>query len=139
MCANYCSGKPYLKTEELTYPPNYAIKVLHQSSTEEVDNSMKQEPYLRHWIEGIEGIEVNCNRVGIALPIVEQKYWAHRAISGAAKFGESSIETDNLELTDFITAAKETFGVLSTDIGGSIRHFLMYIPFRNDQSDTTKT
>jgi hypothetical protein len=139
MCANYRSGKPYLKTEELIYPPDYAIKVLlNQSSdyTEEANNSMKQEPYLRHWIEGE---EVSCNPVDIAMPLVGQKHWAYRAISGAAKFGKSSLEIDNLELTDFITAAKGTFGVLTTDIGESIRHFLMYISFLNDQSDAAET
>jgi hypothetical protein len=47
MRANCWSGKPYLKTEELTYPTDYATKVLlNQSHTEEA--SMKQEPYLRH-------------------------------------------------------------------------------------------
>jgi hypothetical protein len=135
MCAR--SGKLYLETEELTYSPDYAMKVLlNQSSnyTEEANNSMKQEPYLRNWIEGE---EVNCNRVDIALPLVEQKHWAYRAISGAAKFGKSSIEIDNLELIDFITVAKGTFGVLTTDIGESICHFLMYISFRDDARGDT--
>jgi hypothetical protein len=127
--------KPYLEAKELIHPPNYAIDLLRNPSNnypqEEVD-TMQQESYPKCWIEGE---EVNCNPVNIGLANVDEKHWAYRSISECLKSGESSLEIDNNELMDFFKTAKGTFGILSTDIGESIRHFFMHVSFRNDNGN----
>jgi hypothetical protein len=98
---------------------------------------MQKESYLKYWIEGE---EVNCNPVNICLAIVDEKHWAYRSVSECLKSGEASLEIDNNELTDFLKTVKVTFGILTTDIGESIRHFffIMYVSFRNDNGKYIK-
>lgn len=111
-----CTLKPYLKTEELTYPPNYSIDLLlNQSDHPRRENdSAEQQLSRRCWIEGE---EVNCNPININLTSLAEKHWAYRAISDAVRFGKSLLAIDNNELTDFLKTVKGTFGVLTTDIG----------------------
>ena len=96
---------------------------------------MQQEPYLKCWIEGE---EVNCNPINIGLANVDEKHWAYRSISECLKSGESSSEIDNNELMDFLKTANGTLGILTTDIGESVRHFFMYVSFRNDNGKIYK-
>jgi hypothetical protein len=116
------SKKPYLETKELIHPPNYAIDLRNPSNNypQEEGDPMQKESYLKCWIEGE---EVNCNPVNICLAIVDEKHWAYRSVSECLKSGEASLEIDNNELTDFLKTVKVTFGILTTDIGESIRHF----------------
>ena len=120
--------KPYLETSELVYSPGYSINYLKAQSIDDMYDNLDQKPYLRYWVEGE---EVNCNSVDIALPNVEEKHWAFRAIEKCVKSGESSFELDVNELMDFLKAAKGTLGVLTTDIGDSIRSFLMSVSFKS--------
>ena len=46
--------------------------------------------------------------------------------------GKSSIEINRGELIDFVRTTKATFGIHVTDIGESIRHFFMYLSFKNN-------
>jgi hypothetical protein len=128
VCAILQNKKPHLETSELINPPDYFMNRLKAQSINEVNDNYDPKPYLRCWVEGE---EVNCNHVDIALPTVNEKHWAHRAIGECVKSGESSFELDINELTDFLRAAKGTLGVLTTDIGESIRSFFMYIMFKS--------
>jgi hypothetical protein len=56
----------------------------------------------------------------------------YRAINEALDDGKSSIEIDSGELIDFVRTTKATFGIHVTDIGESIRHFFMYLSFKNN-------
>ena len=100
---------------------------LKAQSINEVNDNYDPKPYLRCWVEGE---EVNCNPVDIALPTVNEKHWAYRAIGECVKSGESSFELNIDQLMGFLKAAKGTLGVLTTDIGESISSFFMYISFR---------
>jgi hypothetical protein len=147
-----CFGqrKIYLKTEELTSsssllpPPRPAFDLLQRQNNNhlprvgDVGGSIEQElrrPSQQHppssfWIEEEEQIESNCNSIDIDLTKVEEKHWAYRAINEALYDGKSSIEIDSGELIDFVRTTKATFGIHVTDIGGSIRHFFMYLSFK---------
>jgi len=70
--------------------------------------------------------------VDIALPLVNEKHWAKRAIGECLKSGESSFELKINELMDFLKAAKGTLGVLTTDIGDTISSFLIYISLKSN-------
>lgn len=96
---------------------------------------MEQQLSRKCWIEGE---ELNCNPININLTSLTEKHLAYRSISDAVQFGESSLATDNNELSDFLKTVRGTFGVHSTDIGDSIRHFLIYITFENDQDNLTR-
>jgi hypothetical protein len=127
ICMMPKSKKPYLETKELIYPPNHAIDLLRNPSNNyprEEGDTIQQESNLKCWIEGE---EVNCNPVDIRLANVDEKHWAYRSICECLKSGESSLEIDNNELTDFLKTVKGTFGILTADIGESIRHFFLYI------------
>jgi hypothetical protein len=128
VCATLQNKKPYLGTRELIYPPDYSINHLRTQSINDFHDNLDQKPYLRYWVEGE---EVNCNSVDIALPLVNEKHWAKRAIGECLKSGESSFELNINELIDFLKAAKGTLGVLTTDIGESISSFLMSISFKS--------
>ena len=52
------------------------------------------------------------------------------------KSGESSLEIDNNELTDFLKTVKGTFGILTTDIGESIRHFFFLLCMYHSEMTT---
>ncbi len=56
----------------------------------------------------------------------------YRANNEALDDRKSSIEIDGGELIDFLRRARATFGIHATDIGESIRHFFMYLSFKND-------
>jgi hypothetical protein len=56
----------------------------------------------------------------------------YRAINEALDDGKSSIEIDSGELIDFVRTTKAIFGIHVTDIGESIRHFFMYLSFKNN-------
>lgn len=117
------SKKAYLETKELIPPPNYAIDLLRNpinNYPQEEGDTMQQKSYLKCWVEGE---EVNCNPVDISLANVDEKHWAYRSVSECLKSRESSLEIDNNELMDFLKTVKGTFGILTTDIGESIRHF----------------
>ena len=75
-------------------------------------------------------MESNCNSIHIDLRKVEEKHWAYRAINEVLDDGKSSIEIDSGELIDFLKRARATFGIHVTDIGESIRHFFMYLSFK---------
>ena len=154
-----CLGqnKIYLKTEELTYPTpplsssssssHPAFDLLQRqnynfppwvdnndSSIEQELRSQQQYPPSSFWIEEEQAqIESNnCNSIDIDLTKVEEKHWAYRAIKEALDDGKSSIEIDSGELIDFLKRARATFGIHVTDIGESIRHFFMYLSFKNN-------
>jgi hypothetical protein len=131
LCTLFWSKKPYLKTEELMYPHNYSIDLLlNQSDNPRRENdSVEQQLSRKCWIEGE---EVNCNPINISLTSLAEIHWAYRAISDAVRFGKSLLAIDNNEVTDFLKTVKGTFGVLTTDIGDSIRHFFIYISFENE-------
>ena len=57
---------------------------------------------------------------------------AYRAIKEALDDGRSSIEIDCGELIDFLRRATATFGIHVTDVGESIRHFFVYLSFKNN-------
>ena len=96
---------------------------------------MEQQLSRKCWIEGE---ELNCNPININLTRLTEKHWAYRSISDAVQFGKSLLAIDNNELINFLKTVKGTFGVLTTDIGDSIRHFLIYITFENDQDNLTR-
>ena len=150
-----CLGqrKIYLKTEELTAPPslssshtdfdlllrqnyNFPPRVNNNdsSSIEQELRSQQQHPPSSFWIEEEQAqIENNnCNSIDIDLTKVEEKHWAYRAINEALDDGKSSIEIDGGELIDFVRTTKASFGIHVTDIGESIRHFFMYLSFKNN-------
>jgi len=56
----------------------------------------------------------------------------YRANNEALDDGKSSIEINRGELIDFVRTTKATFGIHVTDIGESIRHFFMYLSFKNN-------
>ena len=154
----FCVGqnKIYIKTEELTAQPplsssspshpafdllqrqnyNFPPRVddVGGSIEQELRRSHQQYPPSSFWIEEEqEQIENNnCNSINIDLTKVQEKHWAYRAITEALDDGKSSIEIDGGELIDFVRTTKATFGIHVTDIGESIRHFLMYLSFKND-------
>ena len=128
-CATLQNKKPYLETRELIYPPDYFMNHMRTQSIDDFRENLDQKPYLRYWVEGE---EVNCNSVDIALPLVKKKHWAKRAIGECLKSGESSFELKINELMDFLKATKGTLGVLKTDIGDTISSFLMYISFKSN-------
>ena len=103
-------------------------------SIEQELRSQQQYPPSSFWIEEEqEQIESNnCNSIDIDLTKVEEKHWAYRAIKEALDDGKSSIEIDSGELIDFLKRARATFGIHVTDIGESIRHFFMYLSFKNN-------
>lgn len=127
VCATLQNKKPYLGTRQLIYPPGYSMNYLRNQSINDFQDNYDQKPYMRCWVEGE---QVNCNTVDIALPTVGEKHWANRAINECMKSGEASFELNIDELMGFFKAAKGTLGVLTTDIGGSISSFFMYISFR---------
>ena len=127
VCATLQNKKPYLETRQLIYPPDYFKNQLRKRSINEVNEDFDPKSYLTCWVEGE---QVNCNPVDIALPIVDNKHWAERAVSECMKSGNSSFELNINELMDFLKAAKGTLGVLTTDIGESIRDFFMCITFK---------
>ena len=154
-----CFGqrKIYLKTEELTAPRppsssspshpdfdllqrqnyNFPPRVDNNdnSSIEQELSSLQPHPDSSFWIEEEEQDRIesnNCNSINIDLTKVEEKHWAYRAISEALDDGKSSIEIDGGESIDFIMTTKATFGIHVTDIGESIRHFFMYLSFKNN-------
>jgi len=104
------------------------------SIEQELRQLSQQYPPSSFWIEEEqEQIENNnCNSINIDLTKVQEKHWAYRAITEALDDGKSSIEIDGGELIDFVRTTKATFGIHVTDIGESIRHFLMYLSFKND-------
>ena len=150
----FCQRKIYLNTEELTipprlsssFPPDPAFNLLQRQnnnhlprvddvgggSIEEELRSKQQYPPSSFWIEEEEEqIENNnCNSIDIDLTKVPEKHWAYRAIKEALDDGRSSIEIDCGELIDFLRRATATFGIHVTDIGGSTRHFFMYLSFK---------
>jgi hypothetical protein len=128
-CATLQDKKPCLETRELIYPPDYSTNHMRTQSINDFRDNLDQKPYLRYWVEGE---EVNCNSVDIALPLVNEKHWANRSIAECLKSGESSFELDFNELMDFLKAAKGTLGVLTTDIGETISSFLMYISLKSN-------
>ena len=130
-CILFWSKKPYLKTEELKYPPNYSIDLLlnQRDHPRRENDSAEQQLSRRCWIEGE---EVNCNPINIDLTSLAEKHWAYRAISDTVRFGKSLLAMDNNELIDFLKTVKGTFGVLTTDISDSIRHFFICISFENE-------
>ena len=92
---------------------------------------MQPHPPSSFWTEEEqEQIESNCNSINIDLTKVEEKHWAYRAIKRALDDGKSSIEIHSGELVDFVRTTKATFGIHVTDIGESIRRFLMYLSFK---------
>ena len=101
---------------------------------QELRRSQQHHPPSSFWIEEEEQdrIESNCNSIYIDLTKVEEKHWAYRAINEALDDGKSSIEIDGGELIEFVGTTKATFGIHVTDIGESIRHFFMYLSFKND-------
>jgi hypothetical protein len=150
-----CLGqrKIYLKIVELTAPPpppssssshpafdllqsqnyNFPSRADNNDSIIEQKLWSQQHPPSSFWIEEEqEQIESNCNSIDIDLTKVEEKHWAYRAINEALDDGKSSIEIDGGELIDFVRTTKATFGIHVTDIGESIRHFFMYLSFKNN-------
>ena len=151
-----CLGqnKIYIKTEESTSssssllpPPRPAFDLLQRQNNnhlprvgdvgggsieQELRRPSQQYPPSSFWIEEEqEQIENNnCNSIDIDLTKVQEKHWAYRAITEALDDGKSSIEIDGGELIDFLKRARATFGIHVTDIGGSIRHFFMYLSFK---------
>jgi hypothetical protein len=148
-----CLGqnKIYLKTHELTAPTqpppssshpafdllqrqNYNFPPLVDYNDSDIEQELRSQPHppSSFWIEeGQEHMESNnCNSINIDLTKVEVKHWAYRAIKEALD-RKSSIEIDGGELIDFLKRARATFGIHVTDIGESIRHFFMYLSFRN--------
>jgi hypothetical protein len=152
--------KIYLKTEELTDPtpplsssssPSHpAFDLLQRqiynfppqldnndssSIEQELRSQQQQYPPSSFRIEEEEQKQIennnNCNSINIDLTKVEEKHWAYRAIKEALDDGKSSIEIDSGELIDFVRTTKATFGIHVTDIGESIRHFFMYLSFKN--------
>ena len=152
----FCFGqrKIYLKTEELTSRPpplasfpsshpafdllksqnyNFPPRVDNNDSSIEQELRSQQHPASSFWIEEEqEHMESNCNSIHIDLTKVEEKHWAYRAIKEALQDGKTSVEIDSGELIDFVRITKATFGIHVTDIGESIRHFFMYLSFKND-------
>jgi hypothetical protein len=126
-CATLQNKKPYLETRQLIYPPDYFKNQLRRQSINEVNDNFDPKPYLTC---GVEGEQVNCNPVSIALATLDEKHWASRAIGECVKSGESSIELKMNESMGFLKAPYGTLGVLTTDIGESISNFFMYISFR---------
>ena len=142
--------KIYLKTEELTAPPtpsspphpafdllqrqNYSFPPRVDNNDSGIEQELRRSqphPPSSFWIEEEqEQIESNCNSINIDLTKVEEKHWAYRAINEALDDGKSSIEIHSGELVDFVRTTKATFGIHVTDIGESIRHFLMYLSFK---------
>lgn len=123
VCATLQNKKPYLETRQLIYPPDYFEDQLRKQSINEVNDNFDPKPYLTC---GVEGEQVNCNPVSIALATLDEKHWASRAIGECVKSGGSSIELKMNELMGFLAAAYGTLGVLTSDIG----IFFMYISFR---------
>ena len=150
----YCLGqnKIYLKTEELTAPTSLssshpAFDLLQRqnynfppridnndsSSIQQELRSPQQHPPSSFWIEEEqEHIESNCYSINIDLTKIEEKHWAYRAISEALDDGKSSIEIDSGELLDFVRTTKATSGIYVTHIDESIRHFFVYLSFKNN-------
>jgi hypothetical protein len=155
-----CFGqrKIYLKTEESITAPrplsssshpafdllqrqNYNFPRIDNNDSSNVEQELRsqqqqqqQHPPSSFWIEEEEQehIESNCNSIHIDLRKVEEKHWAYRAIKEALDEGKSSIEIDSGELIDFVRTTKATFGIHVTDISESIRHFFMYLSFKNN-------
>ena len=104
------------------------------SIEQELRSQQQQHPPSSFWIEEeqeqIEGN--NCNSIHIDLRKVEEKHWAYRAIKEALDDGKSSIEMDSGELIDFLKRARATFGICVVNMGESIRHFFMYLSFKNN-------
>jgi hypothetical protein len=155
-----CFGqnKIYLKTEELidlaplsSSPPHPAFHHLQRQNNnhhprvddvggscssveQELRSQQQQHPPSSFWIEEErDRIENNnCNSIDIDLTKVEEKHWAYRAINEALDDGKSSMEIDSGELVDFVRTTKASFGVHVADIGESIRHYFMYLSFKNN-------
>jgi hypothetical protein len=153
-----CFGqrKIYLKTEELTAPAqpppssshaafdllqrqnyNFPPRIDNNDSSriEQELRSQQHHPTSSFWTEEEEQEHIesnNCNTVDIDLTKVEGKHWAYRAINEALDDGKSSIEIESSELIDFLKRARATFGIHVTDVGESIRHFFVYLSFKNN-------
>ena len=155
-----CFGqrKIYLKTEELTAQPplssssspshpafdllqrqNYNFPPLVDgvggsgSIEQELRRPSQEYPPSSFWIEEEEQEQIennNCNSIDIDLTTIDEKHCAYREINQALDDGKSLIEIDDGELIDFVRTTKATFGIHVTDIGESIRHFLMYLSFK---------
>lgn len=138
--------KIHLKTEELTssasssiaFDPtqrqnnNYLANVDDNNIEQELRPQQEQQTPSSFWIKEKEEVENNCNSIDIDLAKIENNHWAYRAIKESLYNGKSSILIDIIELIDFVKTAKATFGTCTVDINGSIRDFLMYLSFRNN-------
>jgi hypothetical protein len=128
VCSLLYSKKPFLKTEELNSPPQSTMDLMRKqiSNYSPGEEETEQVSYLRCWVEGK---EVNCNPINVELATATEKHWGNRAISECVKNGKSSVEIDSNELIDFLKVTRGTFGVITTDVGDSIRNFLIYVSF----------
>jgi hypothetical protein len=130
-----------LQSQNYNFPPRVdnndssSIEQELRSQQQQQQQQQQQHPPSSFWIEEQEQEQIennNCNSIDIDLTKVDEKHWAYRTISEALDDGKSSIEIDSGELIDFLKRARATFGIHVTDIGESIRHFFMYLSFKND-------
>ena len=119
-----------LQSQNYNFPPRVDN---NDNGIEQELRSQQQHPRSSFWIEEEqEHIESNCYSINIDLTKIEEKHWAYRAISEALDDGKSLIEIDSGELFDFVRTSKATFGIYVTHIGESIRHFFVYLSFKNN-------
>jgi hypothetical protein len=129
-----------LRTEELTSPAysNAELDVVQRQDKDYsfplYDGTKEQKQQRQHapLSSRVQREQINCNSINIDLDNLEQSHWAYRAINEAQSDKKSSIMLDGNEVMEFVKAAKGSYGIHSESMGGSMRHFLMYLSFTDD-------
>ena len=135
----------YLRTEELTFSAHTSgeLNVVHKQDkaypfqvhddlTKEEEQAEQQNvsPPFKIQLE-----KINCNSVDIDLNNLEKSHWAYRATNEVLSHGESSIVLNDNDLREFVKSAKGSYGIYRGYMGGSIRHFLMFLSFSHNNDN----
>lgn len=79
--------------------------------------------------------KINCNSVDIDLNSLEKSHWAYRAINEVLSHEESTIVLNDNDLREFVKSAKGSYGIYRGYMGGSTRHFLMFLSFTHPKPE----
>jgi hypothetical protein len=131
----------YLRTEELTFAAHSSgeLNVVHTQDkaypfqvrddrTEEEEQREQQNAPLPF---NVEREQINCNSVEIDL---NNCHWAYHAINEALSHGKSSKVLNDNDLREFVKSAKGSYGIYRGYMGGSMRHFFMFLSFTHDNN-----
>jgi hypothetical protein len=139
----YPQNRIYLRTEELTFSAHssgelnvvhkqkaYPFQVHDDRTIEEEQGEQNASPPFNIQLE-----KINCNSVDIDLNSLEKSHWAYRAINEVLSHEESTIVLNDNDLREFVKSAKGSYGIYRGYMGGSIRHFLMFLSFTHPKPE----